>query len=92
MTNTVPSSATRPNASAAFTSASENPVDAAAGAVCCGAFLAKAAGLGACGFIEAGLGTAGLLALTAGVVACSVVSLMFSDAVTFSSAMASSFK
>ena len=44
------------------------------------------------GFIEAGLGTAGLLALTAGVVACSVVSLVFSDAVTFSSAMASSFK
>jgi hypothetical protein len=67
-------------------------VDAAAGAVCCGAFLAKAAGLGAWGFIEAGLGTAGLLALTAGVVACSVVSLVFSDAVTFSSAMASSFK
>ena len=28
----------------------------------------------------------------AGVVACSVVSLVFSDAVTFSSAMASSFK
>lgn len=55
-------------------------------------FLAKAAGLGAWGFIEAGLGTAGLLALTAGVVACSVVSLVFSDAVTFSSAMASSFK
>ena len=55
-------------------------------------FYAKAAGLGAWGFIEAGLGTAGLLALTAGVVACSVVSLVFSDAVTFSSAMASSFK
>ena len=59
---------------------------------CAAELLGEAAGLGACGFIEAGLGTAGLLALTAGVVACSVVSLVFSDAVTFSSAMASSFK
>ena len=64
----------------------------AAGAGWDGVFLANAAGDGACGFIAAGLGTAGLLAWAAGVVACSVISLVFSDAVTFSSAMASSFK
>ena len=58
----------------------------------CGAFLAKAAGLGACGFMAAGLGTAGLLAWVAGVAACSLVSVVFSDAVTFSSAMASSLR
>ena len=36
--------------------------------------------------------TAGLLAWVAGVAACSLVSVVFSDAVTFSSAMASSLR
>ena len=49
-------------------------------------------GLGACGFMAAGLGTAGLLAWVAGVAACSLVSVVFSDAVIFSSAMASSLR
>ena len=59
---------------------------------CAVELLGEGRGARSMGLIEAGLGTAGLLALTAGVVACSVVSLVFSDAVTFSSAMASSFK
>ena len=95
LTKTVPLSATRPKASAALTSASEYAACAAGAAtwaLAAGAFLAKAAGEGACGFgIEAGVGVAGL-ASGAGVVACSSVAAVFSVSVTVSSAMASSLQ